>query len=38
LTLKDDLSDMNKILKFMGLQIERTTKDNKKYNRVKMPK
>ena len=38
LTLKDDLSDMNKILKFMGLQIERTTKDSKKYNRAKMPK
>ncbi len=37
LTLKNDLSDMNKILKFMGLQTERTTKDNKKYNRVKMP-
>jgi hypothetical protein len=38
MTLKDDLSDMNKMLKFMGFEIERTTKDNKKYNRVKMPK
>jgi hypothetical protein len=38
LTLKDDLSDMNKILKFMGCLTERTTKDSKKYNRVKMPK
>jgi len=38
LTLKNDLSDMNKILKFMGYLTERTTKDNKKYNRVKMPK
>ena len=38
LTLKNDLSDMNKILKFMGFEIERTTKDSKKYNRAKMPK
>ena len=38
ISLKNDLSDMNKILKFMGLQIERITKDNKKYNRVKVPK
>ena len=38
LTLKDDLSDMNQILKFMGFEIERTTKDSKKYNRAKMPK
>jgi hypothetical protein len=38
LTLKNDLSDMNKILKFMCFQPERTTKDNKKYNRVKVPK
>jgi hypothetical protein len=38
LTLKNDLSDMNKILKFMGYLTERTTKDSKKYNRVKMPK
>jgi hypothetical protein len=38
LTLKNDLSDMNKILKFMGCLTERTTKDSKKYNRVKMPK
>jgi hypothetical protein len=38
LTLKNDLSDMNKMLKFMGYLTERTTKDNKKYNRAKMPK
>jgi hypothetical protein len=38
MSLKNDLSDMNKILKFMGFQPERTTKDSKKYNRVKMPK
>jgi hypothetical protein len=38
MSLKNDLSDMNKMLKFMGFEIERTTKDNKKYNRAKMPK
>jgi hypothetical protein len=38
MSLKNDLSDMNKILKFMGFSTERTTKDNKKYNRAKMPK
>ena len=37
-TSKKDTADVNKILKIMGYQIERTTKDKKKYNRVKLPK
>lgn len=35
LTLKQDTGDINKILKFMGYTTERTTKNGKKYNRVK---
>jgi hypothetical protein len=35
LTLREDTGDINKILKFMGYATERTTKNGKKYNRIK---
>ena len=38
LTLKKDTADVNKLLKIMGYATERTTKDKKKYNRIKVPK